>query len=400
MYYCFPDKVSLRRYSSHLWKAFVRDPHQFPIVELRSVPNPDRFPSDTETLFSFLSRYTVDGLSALADLLRARPRRLPVIFTGTGPNGRVFKIAVELVVRQDAKGRPPVKTREQARLDDKDVLYLYDTFRLDTRNLDAALTRLPDHDLATVQKKVVIVGCGALGSGIAMLLAKAGVTRFVLIDPELLGWENIRRHELGAEFVGEPKAIALKGRIERTIPDVEIVQAIASSYQQAIESHPDLVEGAHLVIVATGDWGCDAFIDHALSARDQALPAIYTWTEAFALATHAVFISGTDGKFVEGFDLSGNFKGKASKASREIPPECGNTSTPFGAVETAQSQALAAKLALEFLAGRHNGDNLWRTRTCERSTFDDAQGTWTEYWLEHRGDPSELGQVFEAGWKF
>ncbi|NKJ73546.1 hypothetical protein GFL38_14970 [Rhizobium leguminosarum bv. viciae] len=399
-YYCFPDKASLRRYSRHLWRGFARDPHQFPIVEMRRLPRPERFPTDTESLLAFLKRYTVDGLHAIGELLRARPRRLPVVFSGRGPNGRVFKVAVQLAVRQDAKGRPPVKAHIHSKLGDEDIIRLYDASPLDTGNLDAALTRLPDRDLATTRKKVVVVGCGALGSGIAMMLAKAGVASFVLIDPEILEWENIRRHELGAEFVGEPKALALKGRIERAIPDVEDVQAITAYLQQAIEANPDLLEDADLVIATTGDWGCDVLLERAVSAREVPPPTTYTWTEAFALATHAVLISGKGGQFVDGFDISGSFKGKASDAQREAPPECGNTSSPFGAVEVAQSQALAAKLALELISGRHDGADVWRTRTCEQSTLEDADGRWTEYWIETRGRPSALGEVFETVWKF
>ncbi|MDR6667097.1 ThiF family adenylyltransferase [Rhizobium sp. 1399] len=399
-YYCFPDKASLRRYSHHLWRGAIRDPHQFPIIEMRTLPRPERFPTDAESLLGFLKRYTKDGLHSIGELLRARPRCLPVVFSGTGPNGRVAKVAVQLVVRQDAKGRPPVKAHIHSKLGDEDVIRLYDASPLDTRNLDAALTRLPDRDLATTRKKVVVVGCGALGSGIAMMLAKAGVARFVLIDPEILGWENIRRHELGAEFVGESKALALKGRIECSIPDVEDIQAIPASFQQAIEADPGLLLDADLVIAATGDWGCDVFLDRAVSAREAILPTIYTWTEAFALATHAVLISGKGGRFVDGFDISGSFKGKVSDAQREPPPECGNSSSPFGAVEVAQSQALAAKLALELFGGRHDGADVWRTRTCEQSTLEDADGRWTDNWIMTRGRPSALGEVFESAWKF
>ncbi|MGO7418072.1 hypothetical protein ACCS64_37520, partial [Rhizobium ruizarguesonis] len=90
----------------------------------------------------------------------------------------------------------------------------------------------------------------------------------------------------------------------------------------------------------------DGLLERAVSAREVPPPTIYNWTEAFALATHAVLISGKGGQFVDGFDISGSFKGKASDAQREAPPECGNTSSPFGEVEVAQYQALAAKLAL------------------------------------------------------
>lgn len=120
-YFCFPDKPTLERYSRHLWNGYIRDPRQFPIVELRKLPRPDRFPRDTETFLSFLKRCTVDGLHAVGEMLRARPRRLPVVFCGVGPNRRAFEVAVSLVVRQDAKGRPPVKANAHSKLGDEDV---------------------------------------------------------------------------------------------------------------------------------------------------------------------------------------------------------------------------------------------------------------------------------------
>jgi molybdopterin/thiamine biosynthesis adenylyltransferase len=349
---------------------------------------------------TLLKRNTADGLRIVGDLLRGRPKRTLIVFSGVGPNGRTFKVAVELVVRSDAKGRPPVKARIHSKLTDEQAVRLYDVVPLDTRSLDAALTRLPDARMAAMRKKVVIVGCGALGSGIAMMLAKAGVARLVLIDPEVLGWENIRRHELGAVSVGVPKSQALKRRISRSLPEIEEVVAIETSVQRALEKDPRLLDDADLVISATGDWGSDVFLSRTASSRTPHLPVIYTWTEAYALATHAVLLSGEKGHFTDGFDAVGSFMGKASRAGRKPPPECGNTTSPFGAVEVAQSQAMAAKLALEFLGGRHQEADVWWTRTAEETTLEDADGSWTEYWIERRGWPPSLGGVTEGAWKF
>jgi hypothetical protein len=55
-------------------------------------------------------------------------------------------------------------------------------------------------------KKIVLVGCGALGSHVAHFLAKSGVGHLVLIDDQYLSWDNIGRHLLGALFVMKNKA--------------------------------------------------------------------------------------------------------------------------------------------------------------------------------------------------
>ncbi len=231
------------------------------------------------------------------------------------------------------------------------------------------------------------------------MLAKAGVSRFILIDPELLDWENVRRHELGAESVGLAKAIALTKKIQLSLPDVEQVEACPSGIQNLISSKPNIFNGVDLVISATGDWAADVFISDHIAQMERPVPTLYTWMEAYSLAGHSVVISGANRHFTDGFDELGNFKGKASSAGLKIPPECGNTTSPFGAIELAQSQAVASRLALEVLAGQHDGD-VWRTWTTEESVLEYAEGNWSAYWLSTRGQPPKLGGVSEGAWAF
>jgi hypothetical protein len=141
------------------------------------------------------------------------------------------------------------------------------------------------------------------------------------------------------------------------------------------------------------------FISHQVALIGHPLPTLYTWMEAYALAGHSVVTSGAKGHFTDGFDEVGNFKGKASTAGLKMPPECGNTTSPFGAIELAQSQAVASRLGLEVLAGRHDGD-VWRTWTTEESVLEYAKGNWSEYWVKTRGQPPRLGGVSEGAWAF
>ncbi|MBX4913661.1 MULTISPECIES: ThiF family adenylyltransferase [Rhizobium] len=398
-YYCFPNKVSLRRFSKHLWNVFIREPHQFPVIELRRIPRPDRYPKDAEGFLAFLRRYSSGGMATVGALLRPCPRRLPVVFSAEARDGRQFKVAVELSLRVDKRGRPPHKAPVQSKLADEDVIRLYDVGRLDTKDIESSRSRLPDPEVARLPKTVVIVGCGALGSGVASLLAKSGVSRLVLIDNEILGWENIRRHELGAESVGIAKVDALKARLERLIPSLEEVVAYRTTLRKAIAEKPGLMDDVDLIVSTTGDWGCDVFLDNKVKELGKSLPVVYAWTEAYGLASHAVLISGKDKSFVEGFDVNGSFMGKASHTDLPPPAECGNSTSPFGAVEVAQSQALAARLALEALSG-FNKSTVWRTWTAEESTVGAAEGCWTEYWLREHGTPPRHGGITESDWSF
>jgi hypothetical protein len=69
-------------------------------------------------------------------------------------------------------------------------------------------------------KRVAVLGCGSLGAGVGKLLLQSGLRHAVLIDPETLGWENISRHELGADSVGQRKASELVARLRLMYPHV------------------------------------------------------------------------------------------------------------------------------------------------------------------------------------
>lgn len=72
--------------------------------------------------------------------------------------------------------------------------------------------------------RVALVGLGSLGSTVALTLAKAGVRRFTLFDPEQLEPENIARHVGGVIDIGRPKVQAVANAISRVNPDAEVIQ--------------------------------------------------------------------------------------------------------------------------------------------------------------------------------
>jgi hypothetical protein len=73
--------------------------------------------------------------------------------------------------------------------------------------------RLPESYAILAQKKVGIVGCGALGSKIAASLARSGVCDFLLVDDDIFTPANLIRHELDVESLGAHKAEALAARL-------------------------------------------------------------------------------------------------------------------------------------------------------------------------------------------
>jgi len=199
------------------------------------------------------------------------------------------------------------------------------------------------------QKHVTIIGCGSLGSEIAMQLIREGIKRIRLVDGEFLSWDNIGRHQLPAMMVGAGKATALAAMIKRTVPGVE-VEGIGSSWEDALANDSGLFRPTNLVINATGDWGSSVALNLELFGR---VPVMYTWTEPLGAAGHALLVTGLGGCLGCGFDRTGVFSRRVfdwPKSTLLKIPGCGGAFQPYGLAETAVISSMASRTTLDFLA--------------------------------------------------
>jgi adenylyltransferase/sulfurtransferase len=98
------------------------------------------------------------------------------------------------------------------------------------------------------RSRVAVVGCGATGSLVAELLARAGVGRLTLIDRDFVEATNLHRGLLfDTSDVGMPKALAAKERLEKIHPG------------SAVDAHADdlnartvaMLDGSDVVVECT-----------------------------------------------------------------------------------------------------------------------------------------------------
>ena len=82
--------------------------------------------------------------------------------------------------------------------------------------------RLPPSNAALAHKKIAILGCGSLGSKVATSLARSGARKFILIDDDVLKFENLVRNDLDGTFVGAHKADVLSERLKRVAPAIDV----------------------------------------------------------------------------------------------------------------------------------------------------------------------------------
>jgi len=121
---------------------------------------------------------------------------------------------------------------------------------------------------------VAVVGCGATGSALVSLLARAGVGRLRIIDRDYVEPSNLQRQSLFDEADAReslPKAIAASHKIAAFNSELEIVAQVADLTPDNID---ELLGGTHLLLDGTDNFETRYLLNDW--AVKNSLPWIYT----------------------------------------------------------------------------------------------------------------------------
>jgi hypothetical protein len=228
---------------------------------------------------------------------------------------------------------------------------------------------------------------------------QSGLGQAVLVDPDGLGWENVSRHELGADSVGRKKASELVAKFKLMYPHAGELRAEPITWQALLRREPDVLREVDLVLSLTGDWNSDtALNDLQRSGTGQfTAPIIFGWLEQQAAAAHALGIGSSGACLRCGFGATGMIDVPATKWPRQTPGPCGGATSIYGAVELAPAQALVASLAIDLLLGRAAAP-VRRAWLALASTLELGRGYWHPKWIEAYGNPSLGGHLTATPW--
>jgi sulfur-carrier protein adenylyltransferase/sulfurtransferase len=142
--------------------------------------------------------------------------------------------------------------------------------------------RLPAAHQGLRDRSVGIIGCGSLGSKIAISLARAGVGRLHLVDDDIMMPGNLVRNDLDWQAVGHHKSAALRRRSKEIAPECLVTaQQVGLGTQEAsgtVSALLDRLGKFDLIIDATAN--AVAFNYCASTAQANAKPML--WAEVFA----------------------------------------------------------------------------------------------------------------------
>ncbi len=112
----------------------------------------------------------------------------------------------------------------------------------------------PDGQRRLLASRVLICGCGALGSVLANTLARTGVGRLRIVDRDFLELSNLQRQVLYDEddvAAGLPKAVAAEAKLRRINSQIEIEAIVADVDHTNIGR---LLEGVDVIVDGTDNF--------------------------------------------------------------------------------------------------------------------------------------------------
>lgn len=84
------------------------------------------------------------------------------------------------------------------------------------------LSRRRSRGLTSLDQRVLLIGCGALGSAVAEILVRSGVRRLTLVDGDVVTGGVLVRTSFGMADIGENKAVALARKLNSSMPHAEV----------------------------------------------------------------------------------------------------------------------------------------------------------------------------------
>lgn len=143
-------------------------------------------------------------------------------------------------------------------------------------------------------KRVTVVGCGAVGSFVAAALVRLGagtgkLGKLKLIDPDTLGPENLGRHALGYSALMKSKAGALREELLRQFPHSDIEAHTCSAFHHA------QLFGAELIVDATGEESVSELLNGLRLQRGTRTPILHVWVRGNGEAVQALWADAQGG---------------------------------------------------------------------------------------------------------
>ena len=233
---CFPAEIEKNKYTGKLYGYFIGDTNYYNIIALKD--------SDKH-------------IAEIGEIFAEKPTNTPTNnLTGYYENDVLQFIDVDRIICK----KDPYSLK-------------LDIFSRNTGILESDIM---------LKTGAMLIGCGSVGSLVALELAKAGVGRFLLIDNDIFGYHNICRHQCGIYDVGKYKTEAVKERILQINPSAKVVVQNTIVQDVSLSIFDDFCDKDTIVIGGADNREGDLYANQIAREVGMPLMSIGCWERAFA----------------------------------------------------------------------------------------------------------------------
>ena len=251
-----------------------------------------------------------------------------------------------------------------------------------------------------LKKRILVIGCGSLGSHIIEQLVNVGISNITIIDKDKFLIQNIYRHVLGYNNLkreGSYKSEEMKIYLEEKYRGVKI-NSIAYDVIDCIEDGSLNLEEFDLIIVAIGNPNIEFNLNKKVQALLKKIPTIFTWNEPNGIGGHVlVSNNATTGGCYECLytNIKTGERTLKNKASLVDSSEnyikkyggCGSAYLPYSYLDSEQTAILCSRTVLEIFTEKEKGNpiktwkgkNHYNIKTTKRYDLTESEIEATQY---------------------
>ena len=133
-----------------------------------------------------------------------------------------------------------------------------------------------------LNKRALIMACGSVGSLLALEFARAGVGHFLLVDPDVLEYHNLCRHQCSITDVGRYKVDALEDRILDINPAARVETQKIIIQRLPKDVFDDFLRPGTLILASGDNREADLYANRISCLYRVPFLSIGLWERAFA----------------------------------------------------------------------------------------------------------------------
>ncbi len=151
------------------------------------------------------------------------------------------------------------------------------------------------------EKSFLIAGVGSIGSNLIYFLNSMNSPEFRLVDGDNIRLENIQRHLLGFEYIGNYKTKAIKDYLLKNNP-LQKVSSRESSIIDIVNNDINYLNDVDYAFIAIGKANIDNWICQSLKNGIIIKPIFIIWVEPYLCGGHCLYLHPTNPEFKKYFE--------------------------------------------------------------------------------------------------